>query len=246
MATIRSENERSAIPRDSQGRVVEVERQRAGADRPQEIERSMRFLAGGFSIEATAGAAALVLAILGLANVAPVYMTAIATIAVGAALLFKGGSVAARFRQLRYETGGGTEATAELAGGMSAEIAGGAAGVTLGVLALLGIVPGTLIASAVIVFGGTLLLSAAETYRIGHLRGFAPASPSTHEITFQTVQASSGTDALVGTASVVLGILALTGTAPETLVLVALLSVGGAALFSGLAVTSRVATVLTR
>ena len=50
----------------------------------------VEMIAGGSLAEAFVGLAAIVLSIVGLANIEPAYMVAIATICVGAALAFEG------------------------------------------------------------------------------------------------------------------------------------------------------------
>src|SRR5581483_6446077 len=65
--------------------------------RDHEEQVSARILAGGSMIEGIAGLVGLVLAIIGLAELYPFYMLAIATIAIGVAFLFEGGAIAVRF-----------------------------------------------------------------------------------------------------------------------------------------------------
>src|SRR5512140_1249241 len=117
----------------------------------EEREKTAEFVFGGSAAEALVGAGAVVLAILGLANEWPGYMASIATIAVGAALLFPGVAIAARYSPLAQMVG----AKEELGAGMSGEVLGGAAGIVLGILSLLGIFPGLLMPIAIIVFGGS-------------------------------------------------------------------------------------------
>jgi len=216
-------------------RLPEETRYEGAVPTGEEVRRSAKRIARGFSADAVTSAAALVLAILGLANVAPTYMLPIATILLGAALLVKGGSVASRFQQLIFETDG-REGEMELGGGMSAELLAGAAGIVLGILALINIVPVTLTAIAVIVFGGALLLGGGETYRLSHLHW-----PGQHwderrlHAARVTAESAAGGESLVGIAAVVLGILALTGVNPAVLVFVGILCLGGAELVSGFA-----------
>jgi hypothetical protein len=202
----------------------------------QEVRRSAKRIARGFSADAAASAAAVVLVILGLANVAPVYMLPVATILLGAALLVKGAAVASRFQELAYETGDGREAETQLAGGMSAELLAGGAGIVLGILALIHIAPVTLTAVAVIAFGAALLLGGGETFRLSHLhwprQQWDEGALHTARL---TAESAGGGESLVGIAAVVLGILALTGINPGVLVFVGLLCLGGAELVSGFA-----------
>jgi hypothetical protein len=186
-----------------------------GDDDPSRVQK---VVLGGSIAEAVCGAGTVVLAIIALAGAMPGFLASIATIVLGVALIAHGGAVAARLRELTQETSPyGWDARAELGGGMGAELIGGAAGVVLGILALLGVGAPVLIPIAVILAGGALLLG-------------APAS---------------GAQALAGVAGVVLGIVALAGVAPLGVVLVALLVLGAAVVLSGVASSGRVA-VLTR
>ncbi len=199
------------------------------------IQQDARFIGSGFSGEALASAGVVVLAILGLANVYPDYMLPVAAIVMGFALLVKGGTIASHFRRFVRESGNDREAQLELGTGMSMELLGGAAGITLGVLALIGLNPMTLMEVAALVFGGTLLFGGGETYRISQLR-----LRNADETGRLAGESAGALEAMAGIAAMVLGILALTGTGhPLTLVLVAVLIVGGATLMSGLAVMGR-------
>lgn len=141
------------------------------------------------------GAVALiVLAIAGLAGAWSTPIAAIATIVFGATFLVEGGYFSR------------TQGRGELAG---TEFLGGLTGVILGVLALLGIAPPTLLAAAVIVFGAALLF--------GHL-----------------ADGAFGSYSLVAIGAIVLGVLAVVGLSAITLVLVALLALGAMELFTGL------------
>jgi hypothetical protein len=214
-----------------------------GSDARQQVRRAAKIEAAGFSTEAATAAAAVVLAILGLSGIYPQYMMPIATIAIAAALLLKGVAIALEFEQLRMETGPIDAATAELGTGMSTELAAGAAGIALGVLALIGLVPGTLVTCALIVFGGALLVGGGETYRVAQLH--APRQPDEADTASrQVAKSAGGVETLVGIGAVVLGILALTGIQPAVLVLVGLLTVASAQLASGLAVSGRMAALL--
>src|SRR5215510_4235141 len=95
----------------------------------------------------------VVLSILGIAGVFPTYLAAVAVIGLGAILLFQGATVVLHYGELLYEAG-----AAEVSRGITTEFLAGMAGIVLGVLALVGIVPATLLSAAVIIYGGTLLL----------------------------------------------------------------------------------------
>ncbi|MCC7086690.1 MAG: hypothetical protein IT427_16950 [Pirellulales bacterium] len=207
--------------------------------RNQSTETTARITVGGFSAEALAGAATLVLAILALVmSSSALYLASVATIALGAAFLLAGIAVASRFNQLAAYPAD-TE-TVELGTGVSAELVGGAAGIALGILALLQIAPVTLLSVAIIVLGGTLLLGSATTFRLGQLRGgVGSAHPST---VHNAVYTEAGAETLVGIGAIVLGILAITEVgAVVTLISVALLALGAQTLLSGIIVSGRMA-----
>jgi len=191
---------------------------------------------GSFA-ESIAGAGGLVLAILGIVGVLPVVLGSIAAMSVGVGLFIGSGTIAARSRQLDRVVAGRAE-RAELLGGLGMEALAGLGGAVLGLLALLGAAPVTLLAVAAIVLGGALLMASGATSRLeASLRRLdRNREASAHEAVF----ASSGNDFLVGAAAVVLGILALSGFAPLTLSLVAMLSVGTATMMSGSTLAARI------
>ncbi len=213
----------------------------------REEEKSAEVVAGGSLTEAVAGVAAVVLAILGLAGLFPVYMLAVATIAVGVALLFEGGAIAARYSRLLYETAGARFPTAELGGGMGVEILGGIAGIVLGILALLGLVSLTLASVAAIVFGATLLLSSGTTTRLNCLviDGYGWAD-TTRRVAREAVLAAAGVQVLVGLAGGILGLLSLLGLYSLDLALVAMLCLGASVLLTGAALSTRMLSILRR
>jgi hypothetical protein len=209
------------------------------ADRTMATHESMaRMAATGSGAEAIAGAGALVLAILGLAGIFPLILAPIAVIAAGAAFLFQGAAVAARHRRLAFEAGGGG---VEIEAGMSAEMLGGLAGITLGILALIGIETVPLLAISAIVFGGALLFGSPAIYRASRAE---PEVPILDIIARETAAGAAGAQALIGIGAIALGILALVGIIPQTLVLVSVLSVGAAALLSGGALMTKMVGLL--
>jgi hypothetical protein len=151
-----------------------------GADgEHREEQKSIEVVTGGSIIEAVDGLAVVVLAILGLAGVVPLYMAFIATIVLGVALLFEGWALASRYSKLLSEIGGSFLTATELGGGITAEFLAGAAGVALGILSILGVVPMVLLPAVIIVYGAALLLSSGATARLNSL---AVAGPGAHEI----------------------------------------------------------------
>ncbi len=161
-------------------------------------------------MEAIGAIAAIALAIVGLAGVFSNTMAAIATIVIGASILSEAGAFGATYWNRAGVTG---VTSSESSGGMGADMLGGVAGIVLGILALLGVAQGTLLSVAVLVFGATFLLSSVANSNVNAF--------------------NSGGQVLVGLGGIVLGILAVIGLDPMTLVLVGLLSLGVAALFSG-------------
>lgn len=202
----------------------------------------------GSGAEALAGIAAIALAIIGLAGVLPFVCAAVAALVVGGALLLEGIALASAYaEEARHALVPNDRHSESMIGAdMSAQALGGAAGVTLGILALTGVAPWTLLSIAALVFGGTMLLggpSRSELVRDEVLTAGDPtaAAPGTREV----VHTSAGAMTLAGLATLALGILSLLkiGDA-HTLVLVAYLVAGAASLLSGTALFGRMATAL--
>jgi hypothetical protein len=148
---------------------------------------------------------------------------------------------------LLSEIGGSFLTATELGGGITAEFLAGAAGIALGILSILGIVPMVLLPAAIIVYGAALLLSSGATARLNSL---AAARPEVHEIARhvarEAVFAAAGAQVLIGLSGVILGILALVGFTPLILSLVALPSLGSAVLLSGAAINSKMLSMQCR
>jgi hypothetical protein len=216
--------------------------------RDSERQKSIKLVAGGSITEAICGAAVVVLAIIGLTGMGNLagYMASIATIAFGVALLAQGGAVAARWSRLLHDAMPSEwESRTELGGGMGAEFLAGGAGVVMGVLGVLGMATATLIPIAIIVFGGALLLGSGSTVELGSFSVDGPRERFA-DLSRQAAAASSGAQVLLGIAAIVLGIIALVGIDPVVVTLVALLVLGASVLFSGTAISSRMASVLHR
>lgn len=200
------------------------------------------FAVGGSLAEGICGAAAIVLAIIGLAHADWGMLAAVATIVTGAALVFEGAATTARSVKFSAGQFAETEGAA-----LSVEFLAGITGVVLGVLAILGIEASILVSAAVIVFGASLMLESIATSRFsmtsvgGELPGESPRMMAVSS-------AASGSQVLVGLAAIVLGIIALVSAsaAAATLNLVALLVVGGGILLTGTAVSSRMLGMFSR
>jgi hypothetical protein len=196
-------------------------------------------ITGGSSLEVIGGAGAVVLAIIALAGFLPLYLTSIACIAIGGALLAHGASVAARWNDTISRMGSTMERT-EVAGGLGSEVLGGCAGIVLGILALVGVMPMVLLSVAAIVLGASVLFAAPAEPPIA--RFASDRDRKIGRLTFQAVEASSGTMVLAGVGAAVLGILALLRVGPPlVLSVVAMLALGGAVLLAGGALTTRFA-----
>lgn len=198
---------------------------------------AVREIEGGSTTEAIGGAAAIVLAILGLLGVLPTVLASIASIAIGVGLIVAGGAIAARYERVLAGPEPSTTRR-EIAGGMGMEAFAGVAAVVLGVLALLGLSPLTLLAISAIAAGAGLLMASGSMARLESLVRWETAHDTTSKL-HDTVYASAGSEVLIGVGAIVLGILALTGRDPLTLVLVALLSIGASLLVSGSTIAGR-------
>src|SRR5262249_49788524 len=141
----------------------------------------------------------------------------------------------ARWSRLLASPSGAVESDMEI-GGAGAEIFGGVAGIVLGVLALIGISPGVLIAAAVVVYGATLLLGSSASSRLAALPASLRAPIEHPEIARDVIVAASGAHLLTSLGAIVLGIVALVGIAQPVLSMVALLVLGTAVLMTGSAV----------
>lgn len=205
-------------------------------------EKSLeRTLVSGSAVEALCGAAAAVLAIIGLTQVAPVDMAAIAAIALGAAFLLDSGLLAAEFPQVLTRSGRGPLSAAELGGGLGAQAIAGVSAMMLGIIALLGMHSATLLSITAIVLGAGTLLGSGVVSRISAITtGRGSENQVTQSVTRRAVSAAAGTQLLIGVGAVVLGILALLSFAPMVLTLTSMLGVGLASLLSGSAVSGRV------
>lgn len=207
----------------------------AGFHDPPTVEEkaTQTQIASGSSFELFAGTLGAVAAVAGIANYFPIYMAAIATIAIGFALLAQGGTLAARWQNAEHIPS--TERTEAL--GIGTEVIGGFAGFALGVMALLGVVPMILLPVAAIVVGAALLFGGPAQPQIADA---APRSGRQFRVTRDVVRTSSSVMVMAGLAGIVLGVLGL-ALSGYTLVLalIAMLCVAGALVLAGGALTAR-------
>lgn len=175
------------------------------------------------------GGGAVVLAILGLIGLAPGSLASIALIAAGFGVLVSSSAIVARYQRFLGSRAGKHR---EVASGMGTAALGGLGGVTLGILGLLQVAQVELISIAPIVIGAGLLIGSAAAARFEQTMAHEDGAG-----TFTYL--ASGADALIGAGAVVLGILALSGSAPVTLSLVATLGLGAATLMGGTSIASQ-------
>ncbi len=204
---------------------------------------------GRSTIGAICGGSAVVLAILGLVNLLPGILVAAATIVLGGSLLLKGAAISAEYSKLLAHFTGTTSEKLEVGGGMSVEILTGLAGGILGILALLSFSPDTLIAIAVIIFGGGIvmgseLISKLNSLKVSLATSMEESHRRAHKVIKEMVSAAMAIQVLAGISAIVLGILSLTGLAPMTLNLIAILTLGVASLFTGSAITGKFVEML--
>jgi hypothetical protein len=191
-------------------------------------QRFLRTLVAESTSESLAGAAALVLAIIGLAGMATSYMMAIGVIALGVAFLFDG-AVAM--------TGAWETPEIMLGSHRSAAVLGGAAGVVLGILALIGVVPLILCSCAILVFGACMLV--ATGMEGGMRRWNAAPGEEPKMMEAEEEYAEPGTRPLVALAAIVLGLLAIVNIASAVLTLIGVLVLGASFVINGPAMTTR-------
>ena len=192
---------------------------------------------GGF-VDAIGGIATIVLAIVALAGIAPATIPAIATIVFGAALLIQGGAMLSEYSHIIFPAGAANASVEQFGGGsLSAVFLVGAAGVVLGVLALLGIAPASLTAIAVIAFGSALVLSSNSVRHLYLLKAsasrMAGAQVAGEFLAGEMSASSVGVQTLAGLTAIILGIIAVSGHDPAVLTLVALLVLGATVVLTG-------------
>lgn len=214
------------------------------------VQTTEKVVAGSSVLELIAGAAAVVLPILALVGVYPMFLAAISFIAIGGGMMSQGGGLSVHARAAFPTTRTSNPEGAGLIGGMTVEILGGAAVIALGILALLRVVPVTLLGAASIVGGGALVLGAGNTSRLSSFRYGAATEldESQRNMLRESVRAAAGADVLAGLAGIVLGILVLAGVGTPrievTLSVIAALSLGGALFLNGTTVGARMAALL--
>lgn len=182
----------------------------------------------GTEAAAAIGAAAAVLGILGLAGVLPMILAEVAVILVGASYVGAQGTGAARYEPALSESERLQLRTLPLTGAVGGEFVGGVAAALLGLLALLGVASGPVLAIAVILLGAVAIMNGRSHERVtAFMIETSDASPRVKAIAREASSTSMGALLLVGMGAVALGILALVITSSTVpLVLVASLALG--------------------
>ncbi len=214
----------------------------------REEKKSLRTLISGSVAESIFSGAAIVLALMGLSGIMPQTLLPVAVIVMGAAFLFEGGAISIRFSKLLSGARKDPLDQFELGLGVTSEFVGGVAGVVLGILALLGMYPMVMIPAAIVVFGGTLVISSIVTLRLNtlELEGYEETTPF-KKIAREAMMASAGVEILFGLGALVLGIVALGETpAAATISFAGLLVVGISGFVTGASITARLFPALTR
>jgi hypothetical protein len=200
------------------------------------------------TVEGIVGIGAIAATIIGLSNVAPELLAAIACIAIGVAAAFEGGAISARYSALIGMAEEYTHTDASVRwGGMTILFLAGAVGIALGILSLLGIVPMILLPVAAIVFGSALISDSAANTRLSVLEAHHSDEFNSREnIIKKTAYASAGIELIVGIGSIVLGIVALNGVYPLVLSLVAMLCISAANSLTGVMIVGRMSSIFRR
>lgn len=199
------------------------------------IEKASRALSAGFAGETLGGIAAVVLAIIGLSGRAPLALSAIAGIVVGAAAMWTAGSVLSQFN--RIASGLEAAAVTTIEAGAAFLFLGGAAGAILSVLSLLGVHAVVMVAAASVLYGLTLFASGASTYSIDLALPWRETRAA--DLTPSARAGATGLQALAGCAGIVLGIVSLAGINAMAINLVSMLCIGAALSLTGAVIGAR-------
>ncbi|HZT89874.1 MAG TPA: hypothetical protein VFA12_18030 [Stellaceae bacterium] len=193
----------------------------------------------GLLTEGVAGVAIIALAIIALAGVSVDALASIATIVIGVGLMAQGFNAAGESTRIA-----GVQ-NPEWTGEIAIDCVAGLAGIVLGILALVGIHSFYLMAAALIVFGGALLLGGALAMQARPMPSMTAGG--TQVVAYRSgASATGGIEVLVGIAAVVLGILALTiAGVGGVLILVGFIAIGATLLTVGATFSTTVLRMFT-
>lgn len=198
-------------------------------------KRELEVLESGNMSVILAGAAAVALSIIGLAGILPIVLVAVAAIAIGVSLVLTGIAVSAEKKNILTQTQSSRFTSTGMVGGsLGLEIIAGIASIALGILSLLKMDPAVLLGADVIVIGVTFLyICSADARMNAYKAGATTEMTHAHRLSYESAKAAIDLQFLVGLGVITLGILAIIGIAPVTLILVAFLSAGIALAFKG-------------
>jgi len=180
----------------------------------------------GLLTEGAAGMAVIVLAVIALAGTSSGALASIVTIIVGVGLMVQAFNSAAENSKVMATN---AASVPDLGGEVMVDGLSGITGIILGILALVGINTPYLVSSALIVFGGALLLSGAIGLPPRASQNTAPGGQA-QAVSYQGSAATGGMEILIGIAAIVLGILSLILVGSWALALVGFIAVGAALL----------------
>lgn len=214
-----------------------------------EVVAGRRVVGGRTMSQGVFGGIAIILGIVGLAVFAahpnvPMYLAAIAGIALGLSLIGVGASLAASYSRLAAradvtDLGGGQ------VGGTTVDMFMGGGVIILGILALLRLVPSVLIPVQVILVGLGMILNGAAAVRLAMLEtDMAVERTMARRINEELVFSTAAVRMIAGIAVVILGIIGVTGAEPMILALCAMLVAGSALLLNSTSLSNRVAGIL--
>ncbi|MCL5278824.1 MAG: hypothetical protein M1376_02825 [Planctomycetes bacterium] len=213
----------------------------------QEERHTVETILGGSLGGGVIAIAGIVLSIIGLSltGIEARWLLAVATIAVGISFLIEGSAIAARLSDILHEETQGRVKMAELGTGVTAETLTGIAGITLGILGALNVVPSILLPIAAIVYGAGALLGSGTNLGINKMIAMHREETARARLVIrQAVFATTGLQLIAGLGAIALGIIALAGVFPLTLTLVAMLAVAAAFLLSNVALVGRMTALL--
>lgn len=201
------------------------------------ISEAARFPEIGFgsvSEETGGGIALIVLGILALAKIQPMLLNSIAVIVAGATLAVAGAAMSGKYARALAQAAPAGLNVNQFAPGMAAGVLGGASGVVLGILALIGVGSETLIAVALIVFGASVLFDYGAQAQLRALRTVgAGGTTDAARVAMSAAATTNAAALLLGVGLITLGILSLTHLVPVILSSAAFVAFGTYLLLEG-------------
>jgi hypothetical protein len=227
-----------------------AEEKRPEARRPLEedsIRHTVRDVVRSATAEGFLAGGAAAVSILGLIGLAPETMLAVSVLGLSAVLFLQKAAITHRLTDWLVEPETPAIRWFEFSRGVPVEVLAGYAGVLLGVLSLLSVLPVTLAAVATLIFGAALLFGAGATSRLSEWHLSKPEESLEYwQFMRERITAAHGIQRLVGLGVSVLGVLALVGQAPLALALVSMLAIGTVFMVSATSICSRSLSYLHR